>query len=56
MLETRQSMLHSRVSLKKLLNNNAIFESFLFEMNRDNNGNSIELILVDKCPLSVIRV
>ena len=25
-------------------------------MNRDNSGNSIDLILVDKCPLSVIRL
>ena len=25
-------------------------EAFLFQMNRDNSGNSIDLILVDKCP------
>ena len=25
-------------------------------MNRDNSGNSIDLILVGKCPLSVIRL
>ena len=24
-------------------------EAFLFQMNRDNSGNSIDLILVDKC-------
>ena len=29
---------------------------FLFQMNRDNSGNSIDLILVGKCPLSVIRL
>ena len=26
-------------------------EPFLFQMNRDNGGNSIDLILVDKCPV-----
>ena len=26
-------------------------EAFLFQMNRDNSGNSIDLILVDKCPV-----
>ena len=31
-------------------------EAFLFQMNRDNSGNSIDLILVGKCPLSVIRL
>ena len=31
-------------------------EAFLFQMNRDNNWNSIDLILVGKCPLSVIRL
>ena len=31
-------------------------EAFLLQMNRDNNGNSIDLILVGKCPLSVIRL
>ena len=31
-------------------------ERFLFQMNRDNSGNSIDLILVGKCPLSVIRL
>ena len=31
-------------------------EAFLFQMNRDNSGNSINLILVDKYPLSVIRL
>ena len=31
-------------------------KAFLFQMNRDNSGNSIDLILVDKCPLSVIRL
>ena len=30
-------------------------EAFLFEMNRDNSGNSIDLILVGECPPSVIR-
>ena len=28
-------------------------EAFLFQMNRDNGGNSIDLILVGKCPLSL---
>ena len=28
-------------------------EAFLFQMNRDNSGNSIDLILVGKCPLSL---
>ena len=41
---------------KQLLNYTAIFGSFLFQMNRANSGNSIELILVGKCPLSVIRL
>ena len=36
---------------KKLLNNTAMFGSFLLQMNRDNNGNSVDLILVGKCPL-----
>ena len=31
-------------------------EACLFQMNRDNSGNSIDLILVGKCPLSVIRL
>ena len=31
-------------------------EAFLFQMNRDNSGNSIDSILVGKCPLSVIRL
>ena len=31
-------------------------EVFLFQMNRDNSGNSIDLILVDKFPLSVMRL
>ena len=31
-------------------------ETFLFQMNRDNSGNSIDLILVGKCPLPVIRL
>ena len=31
-------------------------EAFLLQMNRDNSGNSIDLILVGKCPLSVIRL
>ena len=26
-------------------------EAFLFQMNRDNSGNSIELIMVEKCPV-----
>ena len=30
-------------------------EAFLFQMNRSNSGNSIDLILFGKCPLSVIR-
>ena len=29
-------------------------ELFLFQMNRDYSGNSTDLILVSKCPLSVI--
>ena len=29
-----------------------LLEAFLFQMNRDNSGNSINLILVDKYPLS----
>ena len=29
-------------------------EVFLFQMNKDNSGNSIDLILVGKCPLSVM--
>ena len=46
---------------KKLLNYTAIFdrpllETFLFQMNRANSGNSIDFILVGKCPLSVIRL
>ena len=28
-------------------------EAFLFQMNRDNRGNSIDLTLVGKCPLSL---
>ena len=28
-------------------------EVFLFQMNRDNGGNSIDLIWVGKCPLSL---
>ena len=28
-------------------------EAFLFQMNRDNGGNSTDLILVGKCPLSL---
>ena len=31
-------------------------EAFLLQMNRDNSGNSIYLILIGKCPLSVIRL
>ena len=31
-------------------------QAFLFQMNRDNSGNSIDLILAGKCPLSVIRL
>ena len=38
---------------KKLLNYTVIFGSFLFQMNRDNSGNSIDLTLVGKCPLSL---
>ena len=43
---------------KKLLNYAAIFGSFSIanELNRYNSGNSIDLILVGKCPLSVIRL
>ena len=33
-----------------------LWKHFLFKMNRDNSGNSIYLILVGKCPLSVIRL
>ena len=38
--------------------NNFIYKTTidLFQMNRDNSGNSIDLILVDKFPLSVIRL
>ena len=38
---------------EKPLNYTAIFEAFLFQMNRDNSGNSIDLTLVGKCPLSL---
>ena len=31
-------------------------EAFRFQMNRDSSGNAIDLIMVDKCPLSVIRL
>ena len=31
-------------------------EAPLFLTNRDNSGNSIDLILVAKCPLSIIRL
>ena len=31
-------------------------EAFLFQMNRDNRGNSVDLILVGNCPLSVIKL
>ena len=42
---------------KKLLNYILrSLEAFLLQMNRDNNGNSIDLILVGKCSLSVIRL
>ena len=43
---------------KKLLNYIILrsLEAFLFQMNRANSGNSIDLILVGKCPLSVIRL
>ena len=42
---------------KKLLNYILrSLEAFLFQMNRDNSGNSIDLILVGKCPLLVIRL
>ena len=41
---------------KKLLSYTAIFGRSLYQMNRDNSGNSIDLILVGKCPLSVIRL
>ena len=33
-----------------------LLEAFLFQMNRDNSGNSIDLILVGECSLSVIRL
>ena len=33
-----------------------LWKLFLFSMNKDNSGNSIDLILVGKCPLSVIRL
>ena len=39
----------------ELLNYTAMFGSFLFQMNRANSGNSINLILVGKCPLSAYR-
>ena len=32
-----------------------LLEAFLFQMNRDNGGNSIDLILVGQCPLSLIK-
>ena len=41
---------------KKLSNYTAILEDFLLKMNRGNNGNSVDLILVGKCLLSVIRL
>ena len=41
---------------EKLLKYTTILEAFLFQMNRDNSGNSIDLILVGKCPLPVIRL
>ena len=42
---------------KEVLNYTAIFfKAFLFQMNRDNSGNSIDLILFGECPLSVIRL
>ena len=42
-------------SYKKLLNHTDVFgiRSFSIPMNRDNGGNSIDLILVGKCPLSL---
>ena len=30
-----------------------LWKTFLFQMNTDNSGNSIDLTLVGKCPLSV---
>ena len=33
-----------------------LWKLFLFQMNRDDSGNSIDLILVGKCPLFVIRL
>ena len=33
-----------------------LWKLFYSKMNRDNRGNSIDLILVGKCPLSVIRL
>ena len=37
---------------KKLLTILRSLKAFLLQMNRDNNGNSIDLILVGRCPLS----
>ena len=31
-------------------------KALLLQMNRDNSGNSFDLILVGKCPMSVIRL
>ena len=50
-LKTASSCLRSL-----LLNYTAIYGSLLFQMNKDNSGNSIDLILVGKCPLSLIRL
>ena len=41
---------------KKLFNYTAILEVFLFQMHRDDSRNSIDLILVGKCSLSVLRL
>ena len=41
---------------KKLLTILRSLEAFLFQVNEDNSRNSIDLILVGKCPLSVIRL
>ena len=41
---------------KKLLNYTAIFGSFSVPNEQNNSGNSIDLILACKCPLSVIRL
>ena len=43
--------------LQKAIEQNCdLWKIFLFQINRNNSGNSIDLILVSKCPLSVPRL